>query len=142
MDIRNYRPNDYEDIKSLYLQGNLFGGQFDAARDCRDKLEAVTRDDTQSILVCEDAGRIVGTVSLIENSRVAWLFRFAVLQIEKEKEILQALHQAACAILKARGHSEVLVYAPIGDARLEQRYLDLGMNKGSAYTCFWQNING
>lgn len=141
MDIRNYRPDDYEDLKSLYLQSNLFGGQFDAARDSREKLEAVTRVDSQSILVCEDAGRIVGTVSLIESGRVAWLFRFAVLQIEKEKEALQALHQKACAILRARGHSEVLVYTPIDDARLEQRYLDLDMNKGSAYTCFWQSID-
>ncbi|HEY1096886.1 MAG TPA: hypothetical protein VGF14_06555 [Alphaproteobacteria bacterium] len=96
--------------------------------------------DPQSILICEDKQKIIGSVSLIENGRVAWLFRFAVMQCSEEQEATKLLHQTACDILASRGHTEVLVYTPQNDARLEKRYSDLNMHKGSAYTCFWQEI--
>ena len=140
MRIRNYSPEDYEAIKALYLQGDLYGGQFDEARDSKEKLAAVTQADPQSILVCEENGEILGTISLIENTRVAWIFRFAVAKTEHEKSAAKSLHTAACGILSARGHSQMLVYTPDNDPRLDQRYLDLGMKKGNAYTCFWQKL--
>ncbi len=138
--IRNYCPEDYEALKALYLQSDLYGGQFDEARDSKEKLAAVTKADPQSILVYEDGGEIIGTISLIENGRVAWLFRFAVSQSAEEKEITRNLYDAARAILKSRGHTEILVYSPANGEKLARRYLDLGMNKGSLYTCFWQPI--
>lgn len=140
MNIRNYQSEDYEAMKKLYMQSDLYGGQFDEARDSKKKLDLVTKSDPQSILVYEDEGQIIGTVSLIENGRVAWLFRFAVIKSEKESEITQNLYQAACKILASRGHTQILVYSPISSTSLEQRYLNVGMNKGEAYTCFWQNI--
>ena len=140
LNIRNYHTDDYEALKALYLQSNLYGGQFDEARDSKEKLLKVITNDPQSILVCEDKNKVVGTISLIENGRVAWLFRFAVAKSEREMEIIKRLYEEACSILVSRGHTEVLVYSPENDARLTQRYLDLGMNKGGVYTCFWQKI--
>ena len=138
--IRNYRHEDYEAIKALYLQSGLYGGQFDLARDSEEKLDAVTKADPQSILICEQGGKTLGTVSLIENGRVAWLFRFAVEKTNAEKEVLKTLYEAACDILRSRGHDEVLVYSPLDNENLDRRYLDLGMNKGGAYSCFWQSL--
>ncbi len=138
--IRNYRHEDYEAIKALYLQSGLYGGQFDLARDSEEKLDAVTKADPQSILICEQGGKTLGTVSLIENGRVAWLFRFAVEKTIAEKEVLKTLYEAACDILRSRGHDEVLVYSPLDNENLDQRYLDLGMNKGGAYSCFWRSL--
>ncbi len=138
--IRNYHLEDYEAVKDLYLQSELYGGQFDEARDSREKLLTVTKNDPQSILVYEDDGKIIGTVSLIENGRVAWLFRFAVEKRPEEKIVAERLYLAACDILASRGHSEVLVYTPYQNADLDYRYAGLGMNKGGAYTCFWQAL--
>lgn len=138
--VRNYRSTDYEAIKALYMQGDLYGGQFDEARDSREKLANSIHADPQSILICEKEGSILGTVSLIEQGRVAWLFRFAVARTELEKDVAKALYSAACDILKARNHTQVLVYTPADDARLEKRYASLGMNKGGTYTCFWQEL--
>lgn len=140
MNIRPYQPTDYEAIKALYLQSDLYGGQFDEARDSAQKLAQVTHRDPQSILVCEADGQIQGTISLIENGRVAWLFRFAVKKDAHEATATEALHNAACNILRQRGHTEVLVYTPLDNKNLDQRYLNLGMTKGSAYSCFWQNL--
>ncbi len=138
--IRNYISNDYPSIKALYLQSELYGGKFDNARDSAEKMASVTKRDPQAVLVCEQAGDIVGTVSLIEDSRVAFLFRFAVMELPNKYEITSALDQAACAILRSRNHEEVLVYAPLDNPTFEARYAATGMTKGSAYRCYWKSL--
>ncbi len=139
--IRPYRENDYEAVKSLYLQGELYGGQFDEARDGKEKLAEITRRDPQSLLVCETNGEITGTISLIENGRVAWLFRFAVVEGPQAQEIARALHAEARKILAQRGHTQMLVYTAAGDAMLETRYRELGMTGGNVFRCFWEEIS-
>ena len=122
------------------MQSDLYGGQFDPARDSEEKLLSVTNFDPESILIYEENGEILGTVSLIENGRVAWLFRFAVTECENEKTITKALYETACNILRYRGHKQILIYSPSNHLKLNQRYIDLGMNKGGEYTCHWQDI--
>ena len=100
--VRNYKPDDYEAVIALYKMGELFGGQFDEARDSREKLSDVTKRDPESVLVYEESGHIIGTISLIENGRVAWLFRFAVQESDKAAEVAQALYKKARDVLKSR----------------------------------------
>jgi predicted N-acetyltransferase YhbS len=140
MFIRRYCPEDYEHIVGLYHQGNLYGGQFDENRDSAERLKKKTIVDPDSILVCEDKGKICGTVSLIEDARVAWLFRFAVLKSENEKEIAALLYNQAIDILRKRGHKQVLLYSPSDNDELAKRYEGLGLVKGATYTCFWSEI--
>ena len=87
------------------------------------------------MLVATDGDGIVGTVSLIDDGRVAWLFRFAVDRTPAEREVARALYAAATEALRRRGHTQVLVYTPVGDDRLARRYAELGMTKGGAYNC-------
>src|SRR3989344_9145357 len=140
MNIRSYKPEDYEQVKELYQDSSLFGGQFDEERDAESKLAAHSNADPQSILICEIDNKIVGTVSLIENERVAWLFRFAVQKGDSEAEATKALYDKAISILKERGHKQVLVYSPVGNEPLDNRYLKLGFQKGDRYTCYWKEI--
>lgn len=141
MNIRNYLDSDYGQLMALYDKSDLYGGQRDDNRDSKAKLQAVTSHDPEAILIAEYNGRIVGTVSLIEDGRVAWLFRFAVEQSKDEKAILGQLYAAASRILKHRGHNQVLVYSPVGHTHLDTRYTALlGFEKGSNFTCFWKDI--
>ena len=140
MNIRNYKPEDYEQVKELYQDSSLFGGQFDEERDAEDRLLSHTNADPQSILVCEVDDKTVGTVSLIENERVAWLFRFAVQKDNNEAEATKALYDKAISILKERGHKQVLIYSPVGNEPLGNRYIELGFQKGDNYTCYWKEI--
>lgn len=133
MTIRPYKPTDYEQIAALYKQSNLYGGQFDENRDSEERLRKRIEADPGAILVAEQDGRIVGTVSLIEDGRVAWLFRFAVEQSEREAEITKALCDAALVALKAKGHNQVLVYTPVGNDRLGNRYDSLGFIRGGNF---------
>lgn len=84
-------------------------------------------------------GEIVGTVTLFEDGRSAWLYRFAV-QSDNESEIAELLNKKALETMKERGHTQVLVYAPQGDQHFEDRYTSLGFNKGNNFTAYWQNI--
>lgn len=140
MNIRNYIDTDYDQLMTLYDQSDLYGGQRDDNRDSREKIQEVIARDPESIIVADDGGKIVGTVSLIENGRVAWLFRFAALKSENEMHILGLLQMRASGIFKSRGHNQMLVYSPVGNADLDSRYDTLGFNKGNDYTAFWQNI--
>lgn len=141
MNIRSYKTNDYEYLKLLYLQSELYGGQFNENRDSAEKLQKRIEADPDAILVAEVDEKVLGTVSLIEDGRVAWLFRFAVVKGEYEIHATESLTQTALAILEERGHSEVLIYSPAGNTILDQRYENLEFTKGSDYTCYWQNIS-
>ena len=136
--IRSYKAPDYEQLKALYLDGSNFGGQFDEARDAADRLQRKIEADPDAIIVAEQDGKLVGTVSLIDDGRVAWLFRFAVPQ--DRLDVVQALHDKATALLKERGHAEVLVYTPVGNQDLNSRYEQLGFTKGGDYACYWKGL--
>ena len=140
MVIRNYNPDtDYPSIEALLNAEGTFGGQFDEARDTKERIDALESAKPGSVLVAEDDGVIVGTVTLFEDGRSAWLYRFAVQQ-DNEAEITKHLNEQALQTMKDRGHTQVLVYAPQGDKHFEDRYASLGFNKGSDFTAYWQDI--
>lgn len=138
MIVRQYVPEDYEQLKTLYLDSSTFGGQFDEARDAADRLQKKIEADPDAILVVEQDSKVVGSVSLIDDGRVAWLFRFAVLQ--DNSDVAKALCDKALELLKSRGHTEVLVYTPVGNQELYDRYEQLGFTKGGDYTCYWRGL--
>ena len=140
MKIRSYTDDDFDQLMALYDRSELYGGQRDDNRDSRSKLQDRIMNDPSAIIVAEDDGKIVGTVSLIEDGRVAWLFRFAVQKIDNEKNILDKLYVYATDALKKKGHNQVLVYSPAGNTDLDQRYKELSFQQGGDYTCYWKDI--
>ena len=83
---------------------------------------------------------IVGTITLFEDGRSAWLYRFAVKK-EYEEEATLALWNMAKMIMQSRGHTQVLVYAPANDTNFGERYNNLGFTAGGNYTAYWQDIS-
>ena len=106
--------------------------------DTADRLQRKIEADPDAIIVAEQDGKLVGSVSLIDDGRVAWLFRFAVPQ--DRLDVVQALHDKATALLKERGHAEVLVYTPVGNQDLNGRYEQLGFTKGGDYACYGKGL--
>ena len=138
MQIRGYQPADYKQLKALHLDSSTFGGQFDEARDSEERLNKKTETDPDAILVAVDDNQLLGSISLIDDGRVAWLFRFTVK--DNDINVAQELKNEATAILKKRGHTQVLVYTPVGNSVLDSRYVELGFTKGYDYTCYWQEV--
>jgi hypothetical protein len=136
--IRSYRDSDYEGLKELYGHTEWYGGVFDEARDSRERLNKVIQHDPEAILVYEDGEDLKGTISIIEDGRVAMLFRFVV--PPEDVAIAKELYDAALKCLRARGHSQVLAYSAPNNSDLDNRYTNLGMKRGSNYVCFWSDI--
>jgi predicted N-acetyltransferase YhbS len=139
--VRPYNPQtDYDFVVLLYKAKDSFGGQFDTERDSEEKLLKLSTAKKESILVAECDGNIVGTVTLFEDGRTAWLYRFAIVTDGRESEIVQALFAEGQRVLKKLGHTQVLVYAPVGDTHFQQRYSSLGFTKGNDFTAYWQDL--
>ncbi len=64
-----------------------------------EKLESLSTSNPNKILIAELQGQIVGTLTLFEDGRAAWLYRFAV-QATFEDEITKALYIRGKEILK------------------------------------------
>ena len=141
MKIRHYNPEiDYSQIEYLYKLPNSFGGEFDKYRDSKERIDILSREKSNCILVAEKASKIIGTVTLFEDARSAWLYRFAI-QKDNKQEVALSLWNEAKIIMKERGHSQILVYTPTGNKDFEKRYIELGFNKGSDYTAYWQDLD-
>jgi len=137
--VRAYQPEtDYPSLEFLLKDGDTFGGQFDEARDTKDRIDSLSITKPGSVLVAEYAGVIIGTVTSFEDGRSAWLYRFAIKP--QHTGCAEALFEHARAYLKQRGHTQVLVYAPKDNSDFELRYTNLGFIKGNDFTAYWQNI--
>ena len=140
MEVRNYTPEDYGAVSDLYKDSSTYGGQFDDARDTPERLQNLVKQKPDAILVAEDNEKILGTVTLFEDGRSAWLYRFSVANVDNSIDIARELFLKASEILKSMGHTQVLVYAPANN-KFDERYMSLGFNKGDDYTAYWQNLS-
>lgn len=138
--VRPYQPSDYPALKALYESNDTFGGQFDTDRDSEQRINKQIAFDKDSVLVAEKEGKLVGSVSILQNPRLAWLMRFAV-AAEYEQEVTQSLFEEASRILKEKGHLQVLVYAAKENGKFRERYLNLGFAEGNSYTSFFRELS-
>lgn len=140
MNVRNYNSvTDYPAIESLLRDTKTYGGQFDEARDTKERIDVLEAKKPNSVLVAEIDNEIIGTITLFEDGRSAWLYRFAAKK-EYEEQATKLLWNKAQEIMKLRGHTQVLVYAPAGNSDFQDRYSKLGFNTGGNYTAYWQDI--
>lgn len=140
MNVRNYNPEtDYPTIESLLRNTETYGGEFDEARDTKERIDALEANKPGSVLVAEIDIEIIGTVTLFEDGRSAWLYRFAVKK-EHEEQSTKFLWIKAQEEMRLRGHTQVLVYAPAKNLDFEKRYSKLGFNTGNDFTAYWQDI--
>src|SRR4051794_13609004 len=88
LDVRRYTLIDYLSVKELYEAA----GVFDPETDAEERLLAKVEENPDSILVATDEnGTVLGTVSLIEDGRIAILFRLVVKQGAHEHVIRMQL---------------------------------------------------
>src|SRR3989344_302141 len=85
--IKPYTPEDYPNVKAIYEEGDLFAESIDTEENLKTKIER----DPESILVAVKGQQIVGTVSLLEDGRMAYIFRVAVKKTERKQGIAAML---------------------------------------------------
>jgi hypothetical protein len=136
MRVRFYTPADYQQLCNLYKHSDQF--EFDEVTDSEENLIRKIKRDPESLLVVEENGKIVGSVSVIEDGRIALLFRLVAL--DNNQDTLQKLIIEAENILRKRGYEEVHNTAPLEDLSALMEREKLGFNKGKPYMWFWKKI--
>lgn len=138
MTIRPYLPTDYAALATLYKHSDQF--TFDEVTDSESNLNRKISRDSDSILVAEENG-LVGSVSIIEDGRIALLFRLVVSPLlPNSEDILVKLVSSAEALLKERGYLEVHTTAPANDLTSLMQRQRFGFVAGEAYTWYWKKL--
>ncbi len=139
MQIRFYIPADYPALVALYKRSDQF--KFDEVTDSESGITKKVEKDPESLLVAEEGGMIVGSVSIIEDGRIALLFRLVANPTYPDKDlVLKALVEKAESIFKDRGYLEVHNTAPTNDLNALMERKKLGFNQGETYTWYWKKI--
>ncbi len=135
LEIRSYCPQDYPVVKKLYQVTGLF----DPETDAQHRLDAKAHRDPASLLVAVQQPDIVGTVSLIEDGRVAIFFRLVAIGAQ-QAEIRAALLAAGQQIFGQRGYKEIHIMAPEQDYDRQRELHKLGYKTGRDYRWMWRNV--
>ncbi len=127
--VRPYIPKDYPAVKKIYEEGGLF----DKVIDKEAGLNAKSEKDSESLLVAAKNQQVVGTVSIVEDGRIALFFRLAVAKNERNQGIGAKLVRAAEKILRQRGHKLVNILIFDREEEVKDYYERLGYKRGSLH---------
>jgi hypothetical protein len=134
--IRNYEPNDYQAVRQLYKDS----GWFDPETDAEERLKAKSERDPQSLLVATDPDNILGTVSLIEDGRIALFFRLVTKDGDDAPAVRKRLLAEGEVIFKQKGYNESHIIAPESDTDRQNEYQQNGFQKGNPYRWMWKKL--
>ncbi len=135
--IRNYNTDtDYQQIKQILAESGLFY----EASETEDKLAEKVRRDADSLVVAVSEDEVVGTVSILEDGRMAFVFRLAVRGNKREQGIGSKLMEEAERRIKDRGHKEVWLLADETDQQLRDYYLKRKYEEGNPYRFMTKEI--
>ena len=137
LQIRPYVQNDYTSVIELYKEGDLFEKDFDT----KNALERKIERDPESILVAVRNNEIVGTISIMEDGKLAFIFRLVVKKSLRRQGIGTQLIAAAEKILKQRGNPTVNIIVNEKDVDLQGYYEQLNYKKGRVWRWMWKEIN-
>lgn len=133
--IRPYTPKDYASVKALYIEGGLFEEEIDSEEVIKTKIKR----DPESLLVAVKNDQVVGSVSIIEDSRFAFVFRLVVRESERGRGIGTKLLAEAETILKKRGNKTVSILVDEQKAELQEYYKKRGYKKGRIWRWMWKD---
>lgn len=136
--LRYYTKADYDDLTMLYKTSDEF--EFDVVTDSRQSLSRKIESDPESIVLAYQGEDLIGSVSLVEDGRIAILFRLVVR--DNNSRITKELILHAEKILSKRGYKEVHITGPAENQTATEVRESSGFRKGKRYDWFWKKIAG
>lgn len=134
--IRPYLQSDYAAIKEIYQTGGLF----EEDCDLEDILAKKSERDPESLLVAVLHDKIVGTVSLVEDGRFAFIFRLAVKLDKQNRGIGSQLIAEAEKKLKQRGNTIINILVNEQHQELQSYYTRRHFHKGRIWRWMWKEL--
>ncbi len=135
INIRNYQKTDYQQVKAILQEANLF----DEVWDSEENLSGMIEKDPQSIIVAVDKNIIIGQVIIIPyGSKIEYLFRLAVKREFRKQGTATLLINFANKIAQKRKISEIGLYVETGNKKLQSFYQKRGFKISSKqYYYMW-----
>ncbi len=134
--IRPYRTDDYESVKRILREGELFEPHWDS----KEVLEKMIVQYPELILVAEKDGEVVGNVYVI-GIWEGMIFRLAVSKNQRNQGIASSLLNATEEKMKEKGIKEYQLFFNAEDKELERFYQKRGFQGSEKrYRCMWKRL--
>lgn len=134
--IRPYIQNDYAALIKLYQTGELFEEDCDNENIIINKVKR----DPESLLVAIHDDEIVGTVSLVEDERFAFIFRLAVKSDQQRRGIGSTLIAEAEKRFKQKENTTVNILVNEKHLELQSYYERHHYHKGRIWRWMWKDL--
>lgn len=117
--IRNYTDDDYQGVKALLQEADLFASTWDS----QENLKGMVLKDPESVLVAVDGNVIVGNIFITPfGTKVAHVYRLVVKKEYRKKGIASQLIKTAEGIIKKKGGVEIGLYVDTQNSELKEFY--------------------
>lgn len=120
--IRSYLATDFNDLIATLKEG----GNYSALRDTDHNYRVKIQKDSNSILVAELNGKLIGCVFTVSDGWASFIFRLAVREEFRKKGIGIQLMLAAEKQLREKGMKESVVFVDSDAERLKDWYSKQG----------------
>jgi len=127
--IRPYALGDYPQVRRILEEGGLFYEPMDSP----DRMEKKISRDPNSIFVAVEQDQVVGTVSIMEDGRLGFVFRLAVAVGHRNQGIGLGLMTHAEQELTDRGYDEIHILLEEDNPGLREYYKKQGYEEGNPY---------
>ena len=130
LEIRNYNPGtDYHQVKQILEEGGLFYDPIDAP----ERLAEKVKRDPESIMVATAGNQLIGTVRIMDDGSMPFIFRLAVRENQRRHGVGARLMEEAENRLRKRGFAEIHLLVNEEDEEVRDYYQKQGWEEGNLY---------
>lgn len=136
MQIRPYLEKDYEEVKNILVESDIFDSDMDKNEILKNKI----KKDPNSILVAEE-NEIIGCIYIINDEWFGGVFRLAVKECHRGKDVGKQLLEKAEQYLKSKGHSQIMLFVNNKFDKLIEWYKKQGYkHTENNFKALWKDI--
>lgn len=134
--FRYYEDGDYQKMKDLLIECDLY---FEST-ETREHLKEKISRDPRSIIIAEKSGMLIGTVSIVEDGRMPFIFRLGVSKKYRKNGLGSDLLKKAELELKEKGYGESFMFVDAKNKELQLYYQNRDYSKGHLYRFMYKKI--
>ena len=139
MEVTFYKPENYEQLMELYKKGEQF-----LLHDITDSAQSLARKikrDPESIILVWQDQMLAGTISFMEDGRMALLLRIMIDPVLNAKDVLvKKLFDTAEGILKKRGYEEIHSIARLDHMQSDVWRAQNGFARSRDYSWYFKKV--
>ncbi len=134
MNIRQYTPNDYEELVALLKVNDMY---FEATDDAN-TINTKSKNDPESIIIATVDGVTVGCAFIVCDGWANFIYHIAVYPEYQNQGIGSALLKHAEDLIKSRGGNCIIMYVMSDNTNALELYDRRGYESLPGVTCVYK----